>query len=47
MLKCGKGGISISYTMACPPVHVDNPRALGNVLEGKNLLLPRARSVHL
>ena len=30
--KVGKGGKSNSYTMACPPVHGDNPRALASGL---------------
>ena len=30
--KFGKGGISNSYTMGCPPVRGDNPRALASGL---------------
>ena len=32
VLKVGKGGISNSYTMGCPPVRRDNPRALASGL---------------
>ena len=32
MLKFDEGGIGNSYTMACPPVRGDNPRALASGL---------------